>query len=193
MHRLINIVIIVGLALVGGGYSAWYAVQDHHGFGSIRIGLWTAWPLAGNVDADPYTEAHVAREGTVPLGQAEGIAFFAGQDEAGDILLRQCNYLVSGRTPSSRLWTLAAISPSQLPVPAIEGTPDGAFSSTVVRNAGGDFELAVGPRAAAGNWISTSGSGPFSLVMRLYDTPVTSSSGLVDPVMPTITKTGCLQ
>ena len=41
-----------------------------------------------------------------------------------------------------------------------------------MRRADGSFEIAVAPRARAGNWLPTGGIESYVLVLRLYDTPV---------------------
>ena len=48
-------ILLIGL-FVGGGL-AWLSIQNNHGFGTLSIGQWTAWPLAGSVNADPYSKA----------------------------------------------------------------------------------------------------------------------------------------
>ena len=86
-----------------GGALAWMSIQKNHGFGTLTIGQWTAWPLAGSVNADPYSKAKVAAAGDVPLGAAEGLAFHARLDRRGNTLKRNCQYQLTGLTPPARL------------------------------------------------------------------------------------------
>jgi hypothetical protein len=192
LPTILNVMVMLVIGLGGGGLAAWYSIQTNHGFGAVTIGRWTAWPLEGDVNADPYTEAKVASEGSVPLGAAEGLAFSATRDDAGDLLLRQCRYLVSGSTPAARLWTLSAYSAEQAVIAPLAGADSKLHSGATVRNPDGSFDLTISPFAATGNWMSISGEGPFQLVLRLYDTPVTGSAGIVDPVIPAIRKLDCL-
>ena len=99
---------ILFIGLFVGGLLAWLSIQNNHGFGTLTIGQWTAWPLAGSQQADPYSKAKVAADGDVPLGAAEGLAFHAQTDERGNPLQRNCQYRIRGTTPTARLWTLAA-------------------------------------------------------------------------------------
>ena len=48
----------------------------------------------------------------------------------------------------------------------------GFTSQEIVRNADGNFDIVVAPRARAGNWLPTGGVDSYMLVLRLYDTPV---------------------
>ena len=51
-------------------------------FGAAHSGPWTSWPTAGSADADPYARAIIARQAATPLGNGEGLSFFAATDDA---------------------------------------------------------------------------------------------------------------
>ncbi len=179
------------IGLIGGGVTAWWAVETDNGFGSVNIGEWISWPLAGSVDADPYTKARVAKDGSVPLGAAEGLAFHRATDQFGKPLKRECHYAISGSTPPARMWTLSVQDENKHDVPATRGGIGVLFSRTILRAQDGTFVINIGNAPAPDNWLSISGSGPMRLVIRLYDTPITSSAGLVEPVMPKLINKGC--
>jgi hypothetical protein len=187
-----KIFLVVFIGLCGGGLSAFWAVNTDSGFGSVKIGRWTSWPLAGNVDSDPYTKARVAKDGSVPLGAAEGLAFFLIKDEFGKNIRRECNYSISGSTPPARMWTLSVQDRNRNIVLAHEGGINTAFSQSILRRQDGSFTINIGKKPYAGNWLATSGKGPMRLVLRLYDTPITGSAGLVEPVMPVLVNKDCL-
>ena len=182
-------VVLIGLSL--GGALAWVSIQNNSGLGTLQIGQWTSWPLAGSVDADPYSKAKVASDGDVPLGAAEGIAFHAQFDRTGKPLRRECQYILDGQTPPARLWTLTAheIKGAVLISPA--GSPSAVFSRNVLRRSNGEFSIVSSSDAVPENWLNISGSGQFQFVLRLYDTPITSTRGIVDPQMPTISQLRC--
>lgn len=188
----IAFVMIIGFSLGGG--SAWYSIQRTHGIGAINIGSWTAWPYSGGSNADPYTVARVTSDSTIPLGAAEGLAFETSQDSEGNRLRLECNYLLEGNTPKARLWTLTPYRQDGAPI-RTKGSavlvPEYTNSTRVIRYADGSFRISLGPMPKPGNWLATEGEGLFRLVLRLYDTPITSNAGLVDPVMPTIVISGC--
>lgn len=192
MRYLINIFIVLSIGLGVGGYSAWLAVKAENSFGSVKIGQWTSWPLAGSVDADPYTRARVARDGSVPLGAAEGLAFFLTTDQFGKPLDRRCQYKIVGATPPARLWTLSAQDDEKNTIQSKTGISNTAFSQTLVREQDGTFSINIGSQPAPGNWLSISGTGNMRLVIRLYDTPITGSAGLAEPVMPQIINRDCV-
>lgn len=182
-------IILMGLAL--GGALAWVSIQNNQGFGALRIGEWTAWPLAGSRDADPYSKAKVAAEGAVPLGAAEGLAFHADQDKDGNPLRRDCQYMLEGQTPPARLWTLSAHAPEGPVLTKPDGQSVNVISRSIVRAQDGKFTLYSGPEFSPGNWLEVDGRGSYELILRLYDSPITSTSGIVDPQMPSISLMSC--
>jgi hypothetical protein len=185
-------VLVFGLGL--GGTSAWYSIQRSHGIGAINIGGWTAWPFSGSNETDPYTLARVISDSTVPLGAAEGLAFETSTDTTGKRLRLECNYLLEGNTPTARLWTLTPYRQNGEPVKSPDSlilVPHHTNSTRLLRFADGTFQISLGPQPAPGNWLATEGEGVFRLVLRLYDTPITSSAGLATPIMPTISNVGC--
>ena len=185
-------VLVVGFCL--GAVSAWYSIQRSHGIGAINIGQWTAWPFSGGNEADPYTLARVISDSTVPLGAAEGLAFEASNDAKGNPLKLECNYLLEGNTAKAKLWTLTPYRFDGKAIKSAKSTnliPHYTNSTRLLRFADGTFQIALGPLPAPGNWLATEGNGPFRLVLRLYDTPITANVGLVSPVMPKISNIGC--
>ncbi len=190
-HFLQILGIVLGGLGIGGGL-AWYSVHENIGFGAMNVGVWTAWPLAGSVDADPYTKAKVAADGQVPLGAAEGIAFHARTDDAGRPLRLNCRYRLRGETPAARYWTLtASSSSSDKQSQSASQRLARLTSDTMIRRNGEDLVIEVSPQLAGGNWLKVGGEGSFFLTVRLYDTPVTGTRGIVDPLMPKIALLGC--
>ncbi|MCF6320987.1 MAG: DUF1214 domain-containing protein [Rhizobiaceae bacterium] len=196
MRTILQILIVLTIGFLLGGGSAWYSIQRSHGIGAINIGSWTAWPFTGGNEADPYTLARVISDSTVPLGAAEGLAFEATEDMNGERLNLECNYVLEGRTPKAKLWTLtpyrqdgAALKTGKSKIEV----PQYTNSKRLLRYADGTFSIALGPQAAPGNWLATEGKGLFRLVLRLYDTPITASAGLISPQMPLIKKVSCQQ
>jgi len=174
-----------------GGALSWYSIQSNNGFGALNIGQWTAWPAAGSTSADPYTKAKVAAEGEVPLGAAEGLTFNAITDQDGNKLLLNCQYQLEGQTPPARLWTLSAHRMNGQSVLNENGNAVKIISQSILREPGGRFIIRTGPKLVSGNWLKTSGPEPFQLVFRLYDSPITSTSGIVDPEMPSLELLEC--
>ena len=194
MEVILQIFLVLAIGFGLGGASAWYSIQRSHGIGAINIAQWTAWPFSGGKEADPYTVARVISDSTIPLGAAEGLAFEATQDSEGNQLLLECNYILEGNTPKAKLWTLAPYRQSGGTIFSVSDTDLRSYhtnSKRIIRFGDGTFRIALGPQVSSGNWVTTNGKGQFRLVLRLYDTPITSSAGLFNPAMPSIVKSGC--
>ena len=184
---LLSLAIAIGL----GGYSVWYALNAQDGVGAIRIGQWTAFPEVGTLNADPYSKARVAREGVLTLGQAEGLAFVAERDDAGEPLKRECTYTIEGGYPTARFWTLYAADLSLGVIDTGKPRQSALQSYEVLRRPDNSVVISVGSRPAPGNWLLTGGSGKMYFVLTFYDTPIASSTGLSDVTLPRILKAGC--
>jgi hypothetical protein len=179
------------IAVIGGGASVWYALDNVEGLGALEIGAWTAYPDYGTPAADPYSEARIARDAELTLGSAEGLTFVAVADSAGRALRRDCAYRIAGPVPVTRFWTLYAAASSLRPLQT--GTQGGAalHSYQLLRDPQDSFSITVSRNPAPGNWLPLAGTGPFRLVLTLYDTAIASSAAIADIDLPSITRIGC--
>jgi len=193
MRFAINCAIILAIGLVIGGWSAQFGMQRAYGIGAIRSGVWAAWPFVGGLEVDPYTAARITMEGALPLGAAEGLTFEASSDDQGQDLERQCSYELAGGTPPAQIWTLAAYSPDGSILKFNGETPSALLSSDTVRAQDFAIRIKVGRTPSSGNWLKLDGKGKFKMIMRLYDTPITSSAGIGAPSMPNISRLECGQ
>jgi hypothetical protein len=188
---VLNLAIAFVVAAVTGIGSAHLAIKQGRLFGAVSAGSWIAWPASGSLEADPYSLAVLARTGEIQLGDGEGIAFAATTDSDGDQLSGACVYRVSGETPAARLWTLTAYDAAGrlMPNPA---NRTGYHSREILRNPAGGFVITVSADVAAGNWLPIGRPERFSLMLRLYDTPLTTGSQITSLIMPQVHKVGCL-
>lgn len=171
MRLLLGLLFAFTVATLVGLGTTWFALTQGTAFGAITIGAWTAWPKTGTASVDPYARAAIARNGELPIGSGDGVAFFASIDDRGRPLDGRCEVTLSGSTPQARFWTLTLYDPEgQLIANSVER--QGFTSQEVVRQTDGSFVIAVAPRARPGNWLPTGGVERFVLVLRLYDTPV---------------------
>ena len=175
MRLLIGLLLAFAVAAVIGLGSTLFALSRGTAFGAFTIGAWTAWPKTGTADIDPYARAHVARSGELPIGSGDGMAFFARSDDAGRRLDGRCDAVISGTTPQARFWTLTLYDEDGRLVGNL-ATRYGFTSQEIVRRSDGSFEIAIAPRARAGNWLPTGGVETYVLVLRLYDSPVSVAS-----------------
>lgn len=191
MRTIINVAIVLLIGLTLGGLSANFALQRTHGIGAVNTGPWSAWPFVGGAEVDPYTSAKATADGTIPLGAAEGLAFEAISDQDGKRLNRDCSYEVAGETSSARLWTLSAYNNDGELIVRDNILVSAIFSRNMVRYPDSSFVVKISRSPKSSNWLPLVGEGTFKLILRLYDTPITSNSGVIDPQMPRITLLGC--
>ncbi|KTS21802.1 hypothetical protein NS228_27480 [Methylobacterium indicum] len=178
-----------------------WATRGRYPFGGVTLNAWTAWPKIGARDADPYVRAIHARTGEVPLALGEGLLLTALTDESGRRLDPSCRYRIAGATPPSRAWTLTVERRGRTKAEAA-GEPAGetgmaprtGFTSTeVLRDRDGRFAVVLSPTVQPGNWLPMpAGEGSIRLVLRLYDTPVAASTGVLEREgVPSITREDC--
>src|ERR1700741_2813630 len=136
-------------AIVGVG-TTWTTTTRGTELGTLTIGAWTARPRTGTADIDPYSRATITRNGELPIGAGDGIAFTARADDRNRRLDGRCDVVVSGVTPPARFWTLTLYDgKGHLVANSLQRY--GFTSEEVVRSADGTFEIHIASRARAGN------------------------------------------
>lgn len=191
MRLLAGLLLAFAVAALVGLGTTLLTLSRGTAFGSFTIGAWTAWPKTGSVDIDPYARATISRSGALPIGLGDGVAFFANADDGGELLDGRCDVTVAGTTPQARYWTLTLYDPEgRLMGNALNR--HGFTSQEIVRRPDGSFEIAIAPRARAGNWLPSGGIERYTLVFRIYDTPVgvATRTGRETP-MPAIKRGRC--
>lgn len=192
MFRTIILTLFVLLVAIGGGAgSVWVALNASEGIGAVHIGAWTAFPDVGTPEADTYSKARFAREGGLSLGRAEGIAFSAQRDSAGDPLRRECTYAIEGALPSARFWTLYAADDQRIVLPPTIRRVPALHSMEMLRTVDGAIRITIGRHPAPGNWLGITGGGSMQLVLTLYDTPTATASRVMEIELPQVLKVGC--
>ena len=187
---MVALVALTLAAAVGLG-STWMTTTRGTEFGTLTIGAWTARPRIGTVDIDPYSRATITRNGELPIGAGDGIAFTATRDDKKKPLDGRCDVVVSGVTPAARFWTLTLYdTKGRLVANTLQRY--GFTSEEIIRGADGGFEIHIAPRARAGNWLPTGGIERYALMLSLYDTPVgVATRNKRDAPMPTVATVGC--
>ncbi len=188
--RFVLYLLMMSAVALGVGFGlSYYALTDGRLFGVAQVGPWRAWPDVGSSAPNPYTRGHLARTAAFEMGQAEGLQFTALNDSDGQPLDRACTYRIAGNTPLASFWTLVALDDTGVNLAAPDADP--ALRSTdIVRNNDGSMDIHVGTALAPGNWLELTGSGPFRLVLSLYDTAVFSGFSSNED-MPAIYQEGC--
>ncbi len=193
MRLLLNLLFIFISALVLGLGSAWYMIEEGSALTTSHVGPWSVWRSAGKPDADPYTKAHMARAGRLPITATSALYFFASGDEKGNTLLAKCEYVVEGRPLNAAWWSLAIYDGTGRLIPNKAGRY--SFNRTdVARRADGSFRVVLARNARPGNWLPTSDQGSLKLVLRAYD--LRDADSVLDKAaaergLPTIRKVVC--
>ena len=190
MRLLVGLLLTFAVAGAIGLGSTWYALTQNLSFGSLALGTWKAYPRNGTVGIDPYARASVARNGELPVGVGDGIAFTAATDDKGRRLDGRCDVVIAGTTPPARYFTLTLYDPSGILV-ANSLDRHGFTSQEIVRDQSGDFRVVVSPRARPGNWLPTGGVDSYVVMLRFYDTSlgIATRAGREAP-MPSVQMTG---
>jgi hypothetical protein len=191
------------VAVLGGLGSAWYMVEKGSRLTTERQGPWRLWTAAGKLDADPYTRAHVARSGRLPIGATSAHYYVAESDGDGRRLAASCEYLIEGIGPDALWWSLAAYDRHGM-LFRNEAQRYAYNSAAVMRSASGVYQIQISNKARPGNWLPVSGGGPMSLVLRVYEprrddeaAAAAAEQRAPKPAarrsqrLPTITRVGC--
>ena len=193
MRSLLNLLFIFIIALILGLGSAWYMIEEGSALTTSRVGPWSVWRSAGKPDADPYTKAHMARAGRLPITATSALYFFANDDETGNSLLSSCEYVGEGRPLNAAWWSLAVYDGTGRLIPNKAGRH--SFNRTdVARRADGSFRIVLARSARPGNWLPTAEQGSLKLVLRAYD--LRDADSVLDKAaaergLPTIRKVVC--
>jgi hypothetical protein len=191
VRLLCGLLITFAIAAAVGLGATWLTVTRGVAFGAVTIGAWTAYPKAGTTGVDPYARAALARNGVLPLGSGDGLAFLARVDAAGEPLDGRCDIVLSGLTPTARFWTLTLYDPDGGLVANAVGRR-GFTSQELVRRSDGSFDIVIAPRARPGNWLPSGSVERYVLVLRLYDTPVgVATRAGRETAMPAIGRRRC--
>lgn len=184
---IVRVVTFVLIAVIGGLASAWYMVEKGSPLTTERSGPWITWTQAGRADADPYTRAHFARRGMLPMSAAIGQTYEARTDSDGQALYSTCEYVVQGPEIDAPFWSLSVFDDKGNLIPnAAERY--GFNSATLMRTPGGNFGITLARNARPGNWIPTGGAGRLS-VQLMIEEPRTSDRD--PPTLPEIRRIAC--
>ena len=142
------------------------------------MGPWDGWDSEGNPNADPYTKAHVARSGRLPLTSTIARYFVARTDGAGHTLTSDCQYLIQGAPLNARWWSLAVYDQYG----GLIENPSARYSfnsEELLRHSDGTFRVNLSSKARPENWLpSGTVEQPLVLMLRIYSPRETDASGI---------------
>lgn len=158
----------LGIVLFGGLGSSWYMVESGWALNTQRIGPWVMWTNAARADADPYTRAHFARLGALPLSTDVAATYIARTDSDGTRLHSSCDYTIEGRDVSRHWWSVSVFDDYGRLVS--NAASRHAFTSdTIALRSNGTFVVSLARDARPGNWIPTGGVGRLVTVFTILD------------------------
>ena len=193
MRTLLKYLLIFIASLTLGLGSAWYMIEEGSALTTSHVGPWSVWHSAGRPNADPYTKAYMARAGRLPITSTSALYFFAHNDEAGDQMTSDCEYVIHGQPFNAAWWSLAAYDGSGRLIPNKANRH--SFNRTdVARRADGSFRIVLARSPRPGNWLPTAQQGSMKLVLRAYGLREAGSvlnKGASTRGLPTIRKVVC--
>jgi len=193
MQTIANFLVFITTALFVGLGSAWYAVDNGIDATVRQFGPWNSWTAAGRIDSDPYTRAHFARTGRLPITSTTARYYHADRDDSGARLDADCTYEIVGRGPAADWWSLAAydMAGRLMANPANRYT---VSSPGVLRTNNGQYRVRVSRTGSPGNWLPIESDYRFRLVLRVYRPQYVSEREVVDreaEQLPSIRKVSC--
>ena len=152
------------IAIAVGYTSVIYMVDTGSALTTRRIGPWVVWTNAARANADPYTRAHFARTGSLPLSSKLVLTYQALTDETGNELRSGCDYNVKGSGPDALWWSLSLYDAKGQLIPN-SASRHGFTSNSVLRRTNGEYTITIAREARAGNWLPSMRAG--KLMLRL--------------------------
>lgn len=191
MYFIRNLVFGTAIALFSGFASAHYAI-DFLGKGSnLKTGQWTRLESIENTAGNPYRAALKARTTGVALAPGEGLIFTSDRDANDDLFDPACRYRLAGRMPKASLWSLS-VNTTQDEQEIRHPERRFLVSHSVQWKSDGTLKVAIAPDIQQGNWLASPTTGPFTVSLRLYDTPLAlNTTELNSRELPEITKGTC--
>jgi len=190
-----NLGLFVGLVLLFGIGSSWYLVDVGTRLTTQRQGPWITWTHAAGRDVDPYTRAHISRQGSLPLSGSIGATYEARFDAEGQRLHSSCEYLIESGPLDANWWSLAVYDDYGLLIP--NAADRHAFNSaTLAPNPDGTFFIVLARDARPGNWLPVGGAGRLTLLLTLLQPQVAQvavapSAESKRLALPVIRRIGC--
>lgn len=192
LKKMSIIILAAAIAILGGAWLTDATLANFNRIGSVAIGIWTAHPLEGTPESDPYGKARLARDANIAIGAAEGVTFLAEVDDDGESLSGTCDYVLKGSNLAARFWTLLPLDTSERTLAAARiGLPASLTSDDLAYGTVQQFEIEISAYARPGNWLAIPIEGRFLLALNLYDSPIATNKGLVETSLPSIKRVRC--
>jgi hypothetical protein len=189
---LLNLAVFLGVSVGGGLATAWYMIEAGSRLSTRTFGPWVTWAAAGRPDADPYTRAHIARHGLLPLSSTAELTFKAKTDSRGAQLSSACDYAVVMDDFDPAWWALAVYD-GQGRLIANAADRYAFSSSTAMRKVDGGTVINLSRDARPGNWLPTGRSNRIVIILTVQDAGWATAihDGGSPRSMPQIVRSAC--
>ena len=180
-------VLVMGAAL--GLAATWLFVIRGAMPGGVQDGPWKTNLLIGSSGGDMRTRASVAVHGLFALNRHETIYYSTYADSDRNNLDGNCTYLIAGRDPPTRWWSITAYGADDYMIP----NPAHRYSvskNSVTHNTSGQFVATLSRKPVGHDWIALNGK-PFSLTLRLYNPADSVAADPAHVALPSIKKVSC--
>ncbi len=193
MGEFLALIVILLVAVAAGLGSAWYMIDRGTALTIDRIGPWQSWSAEGNPEADPYTRAHLAREGRLSVTSTAARYFLARNDSEGRVLSSACEYLVEGPPIEAKWWSIALFNENGHLLEN-EAERYGFNSAEIVRRTDGSHGVTIAREARSENWLPAGDTKRRRLTiwLSIYMPATTVGAGFVaEQQLPAIRRIAC--
>ncbi len=166
--------LFLGVVLICGLGSSWYMVEAGSSLTTKRYGPWLMWTNAARTDSDPYTRAHFARIGALPMSTEVVETYVARIDSENSRLHSSCDYEIEGRDLPRHWWSVAVFDDGGRLVSNVANRH--VFTSdTIALQPNGNYLVTLARDARPGNWLPTGGAGRLAVVFSILDLGIGAS------------------
>lgn len=182
-----------GAVLAGGLMSSFYAVNTGTALTTLALGPWVTWIAAGQPGSDPYTRAHFATLGALPMSSETAQLFTAKTDSDGRRLHSSCDYSIEGKAIPSYWWSITVFD-DQGRLIANPADRYSFTSDTMGIRADGGYVVSMSRDARPENWLPTGGAGRLAVTMLVLDLGVRAvarDDDSIEKSLPVVRRISC--
>ena len=182
-----------GAVLAGGLLSSCYTITTGTALTTQRLGPWVTWTSAGQPGTDPYTRAHFANLGALPLNSETAQLYVAKTDSDGRRLHSSCDYAVEGKGMASFWWSVSVFDDAGRLI-ANPAERYAFTSDTMGVKPDGSFTVSLSRDARPENWLPTGGAGRIAVTLQMIDLgtrAVVRDDDSLEKSLPLIRRVSC--
>jgi hypothetical protein len=117
MRRALKIAATIAIGIALGLATTWATAIRGTMSGGISDGPWSTSLDTGSSEGGPYLRARIAVHGLLALSREETVYYSTLRDSDGAGLDGNCSYLLEGRDPPRRWWSITAYGSDDFLIP----------------------------------------------------------------------------